>query len=764
MKAKSGAKGRPKKSKAGESAAQRAPRQQPQGKDMLFVLDIGTRSVIGVVGVVVDDILKVLCVESAEHSGRAVVDGQIEDIQQTARVAGVVKSRMEKALGVALKEVHVAAAGRVLKTEHVVCTMELDEQRSIDAKETAALESLAVQTAYERLIQGLDTEDPADFCCVGNTVAGYRLDGYSFSTLVGHKGREAGIDLIATFLPTEVVESLYTTMSMLGLTIASMTLEPIAAMNAVVPQELRLLNIALVDVGAGTSDIAVANEGSVRGYTMATVAGDEITEQVMQEFLVDFSTAEQMKFDASAGKETIEYADVLGFPYTVALPELLERIQPAIRDLAEKIAQGILSINDVAPKAVFMVGGGSRTPGLCALVAQALGVEENKVAIGGNNYMKRQIEADTQYLSAEYATPIGIAVTAMTAGSGESFAVFLNGTRLQLLGQTMTVMEALRRGGYQYGQIMGCSGKSVVFELNGVRRIARGGLPTLAEVRVNGAVAGLSTVLRAGDEISFVPAEDGVDAAPLVRDQTAYWAPFEVELFGQTVPAGSQAAVNGIPAEGGQLIRQMDQVTVWQIDTLGDLLEAQGFPNQEEGIWVNGQPCEGLEQPLKPGDYIDLTPETRPQTNAALPAETVDSIPVPPDPDPAPARQEPAVEETPSAPAHRTEIPGVWTAPVPPRGTEPPAVPGEAAPQPAPATQESPAQPMLHILLNGEVQELPAGKYQFFHLLNYVDIDPNEPKGDVVLRRNGISASYLDPIHEGDRIEISWSSQIDSTF
>ena len=134
-------------------------------------------------------------------------------------------------------------------------------------------------------------------------------------------------------------------------------------------------------------------------------------------------------------------------------------------------------------------------------------------------------------------------------------------------------------------------------------------------------------MLRAGDEISFVPAEDGVDAAPLVRDQTAYWAPFEVELFGQTVPAGSQAAVNGIPAEGGQLIRQMDQVTVWQIDTLGDLLEAQGFPNQEEGIWVNGQPCEGLEQPLKPGDYIDLTPETRPQTNAALPAETVDSIP-----------------------------------------------------------------------------------------------------------------------------------------
>ena len=100
-------------------------------------------------------------------------------------------------------------------------------------------------------------------------------------------------------------------------------------------------------------------------------------------------------------------------------------------------------------------------------MAQALDIDDKKVAIGGNNYMKRQIIADPQYLSAEYATPIGIAVTAMTAGNGENFAVSLNGSRLQLLGRAMTVMEALRRGGYQYGQIMGRSGKNVVFELDG---------------------------------------------------------------------------------------------------------------------------------------------------------------------------------------------------------------------------------------------------------------------------------------------------------
>ena len=116
-----------------------------------------------------------------------------------------------------------------------------------------------------------------------------------------------------------------------------------------------------------------------------------------------------------------------------------------------------------------------------ALVAKALGVDEKRVAVGGSNYMKRMVLADEQYLQAEYATPIGIAVTAITAGGGEGFAVTLNGTKLQLIGAgAMNVMEALLRGGYQYSQIMARSGESVVFEYNGERRMVRGELPTLA--------------------------------------------------------------------------------------------------------------------------------------------------------------------------------------------------------------------------------------------------------------------------------------------
>ena len=108
-----------------------------------------------------------------------------------------------------------------------------------------------------------------------------------------------------------MVESLYTTMNKIGLEVASLTLEPIAAINAAIPENIRLLNLVLVDIGAGTSDIAACTGGSVTGYTMATMAGDEITETIMKQYLVDFSTAEAIKVQLEE-KEEICFSDILG--------------------------------------------------------------------------------------------------------------------------------------------------------------------------------------------------------------------------------------------------------------------------------------------------------------------------------------------------------------------------------------------------------------------------------------------------------------------
>ncbi len=78
-----------------------------------------------------------------------------------------------------------------------------------------------------------------------------------------------------------------------------MTLEPIAAINVLIPSSMRRLNVALVDIGAGTSDIAITDENTVTAYGMVPIAGDEVTEAISDHFLLDFPDAERVKKELS---------------------------------------------------------------------------------------------------------------------------------------------------------------------------------------------------------------------------------------------------------------------------------------------------------------------------------------------------------------------------------------------------------------------------------------------------------------------------------
>ena len=111
-------------------------------------------------------------------------------------------------------------------------------------------------------------------------------------------------------VPDEVVDSLYKAVELAGLTVANLTLEPIAAMEVAIPESYRMLNIALIDVGAGTSDISITRDGSIVSYGMLPVAGDLLTEQIARHCLVDFQTAEYIKISVGRKKE-VEYNKIL---------------------------------------------------------------------------------------------------------------------------------------------------------------------------------------------------------------------------------------------------------------------------------------------------------------------------------------------------------------------------------------------------------------------------------------------------------------------
>ena len=516
-----------------------------RGSDMIYALDIGTRSIIGVVGRAEDDRFHVLAIEKQEHSKRAMMDGQIEDIDQVARVVKDVTARLEQRLECKLRRVCIAAAGRALRTEKGHFSMELPKVRRISDELIGQLEAGAVSAAETALHTAVERQER--FFLGGYTVSRYLLDGFPMSTLRGHNGQKLEADVVATFLPAEVVESLYAAMKAVGLEVASLTLEPIAAINATIPRDLRLLNLVMVDIGAGTSDIAVCRDGSVVGYTMATVAGDEITESIMRTYLVDFSTAERIKADAGS-RAAIYFTDILGLEQELDPQELAGVLKEPIRELAEELGRRIKDLNGGPPSAVFLAGGGSKLGGLRQAISAALEMDERRVAIAGNNFKLSAFADDEDLNDPEYATPLGIAVSAGLGLISDSYRLTLNGQPAKLFRSgTLTALDLLLMNGYVYNDLIGRTGQSLVINLDGKRTLFRGEPATPSVLKINGEEKPASTVIQSGDVIDFTPARAGVSAVRTLE-----------ELLG--ADGAAEALVNGLPAAPDRLLQTGDEV------------------------------------------------------------------------------------------------------------------------------------------------------------------------------------------------------------
>ncbi|MDE6590316.1 MAG: rod shape-determining protein, partial [Oscillospiraceae bacterium] len=338
-----------------------------------------------------------------------------------------------------------------------------------------------------------------------------------------------------------------------GLQVASLTLEPIAAMNAAIPAELRRLNLALVDIGAGTTDIALCRDGSVVGYTMATVAGDELTEAIMRSYLVDFKTAEEIKRSMGESDELIRCRNILGLEERVSPADVAQVIQEPMDKLADAISKQILSVNSNAPSAVFLAGGGSKLRGLRERVAEKLEMDEKRVAIAGNNFALSVFSDSIELEKPEYATPLGIAISAGLGLLNDSYVVMLNGQSAKLFRNgILTLRDILLMNGYSYADMVGKTGKNLNLTVDGKRVVLRGEPAVPAVLRVNDEEATLSAVIHAGDHIRFVPARHGEAAHRTLAELLG------PGFYGQALVNNMQVPMD-TPLEQGDVVLTMRQ-------------------------------------------------------------------------------------------------------------------------------------------------------------------------------------------------------------
>ncbi|MFZ7120786.1 MAG: cell division protein FtsA [Eubacteriaceae bacterium] len=579
-----------------------------EGKDIIFALDIGTRNVVGILGYENKQLLNIVNSCVIEHKTRAMSDGQIHDINKVTEVIKDLKEEMEKISGVQLHEVAIAAAGRVLKTRSSEAIIQFSEEKKILKTHILALEMQGVETAKQMLYD--ETKVALDYYCVAYSVMKYYLDGYEIDNLEGHKGCEIKAKIISTFLPRQVIDSLYTSVEGAQLTVSNLTLEPISAINLAIPKDLRMLNLALVDIGAGTSDIAITKQGSVTAYGMLPVAGDEFTEKLVEEYLIDFNTAEIIKKQLMK-EEEIEFVDILGSKQCVSSGDILDKLQDTLHKMIDEIGNKILELNgNVAPKAVFCIGGGSRFPSLTECLAQKLNMSKDRVVVKSIKDISGLHFSCEEIKGPEFITPVGICLTTMMDKKNNFITIKLNGLEIKLLNtKVLNVMDAAIKGNFNSEKLMPRNGKKLDFIFNGEKRSINGELGTPAEILVNGRKASLKSEIHNNDIIVLTPSIKGKDASMYVSKLLEKQKEKRVYFGGKEISIKSLVKVNDEDVSNNYQIKNGDVIKSDPIDTISDVLSFLDIKEKEFVYFLN-ESITDSKATIKDNDKIDLMLKT----------------------------------------------------------------------------------------------------------------------------------------------------------
>lgn len=684
-------------------------------QDVVFALDIGTRTVIGTAGIVKDKKFVVISEHCMEHEKRAMIDGQIHDIGLVANAVNIVKNKIEKDLKIKIENAAIAAAGRFLRTVSVKEEMKIDYDREIDRDTIRSLELTAVKSAEEKVSR--DTK--GRLYCVGYSVKSYYLNNYLIGNLMYQKGEKISAEIIATFLPRSVVDSLYSVMEKVGLQVVNLTLEPIAAMEAAIPQNLRLLNLALVDVGAGTSDIAISDKDTITAYDMVPKAGDEVTEIIAQNYMVDFNKGEKIKKQCSKTK-SITYTDILGLENRISSEEILKLINPVVKKIADEIGSRIIELNGgKSTSAVFLVGGGAHTPGLREFLAKRLSIPLNRIAIKDRKSIQECLCEDNS-LGSSGVTVLGIALISIRKLGHGFIDVMLNGNVVSLFNShNHTVMDVMLQAGINPASLIGKNGKNIRFMLNGIKRVAFGTLASNAEITINGLKKTMDDSVKEGDNIEIKYAVNGNSASPKVIDyiQKVYSTSFFInDIIENLEPL---AYIDGKRVSIDSYINEGDNVKIVFPQTLEDYKKyfSNSAKDGEYIYYLNGKKLDES-YVINEGDRIyravrDSSDEKKDEDfiekNFDLKEAVLD-------------------EENKDRGVSEKEV-----------------------------NSKSSDTSEITVTANGKNVVLTGKKkYIFVDIFNHIEFDLTKVKGKLYLHLNGRNASYYDSLSEGDIIEIGW--------
>lgn len=337
-----------------------------KGKKYISALDIGTSKVIALIGEVQED-NEIHIVGLGQAPSRGLKAGMVTNIETTAQA---IKQAMEEAQMMADVQVDCVTTG--IAGNHI---------RSFNSQGVVKIKEGEVSQAdIDRAIETAKAVNiPPDHDILHTVVQEFIIDNQpGVREPIGMSGVRLDTRIHIITGAVTAMQNIQKCVNRCGLQINKMILQPLASGQAVLTEDEKDLGVCVIDIGGGTTDIAVYTNGAIRHTAVIPVAGDLITKDLAQALRTPHSAAEYIKINHGVALATMDGLDDMievpsvgdRNPRQISRRTLASVIGPRVEEILELTLNELRRSGfpeDVLTSGIVLTGGASLLPGMVEL-------------------------------------------------------------------------------------------------------------------------------------------------------------------------------------------------------------------------------------------------------------------------------------------------------------------------------------------------------------------------------------------------------------
>jgi len=346
--------------------------------------------------------------------------GTVADIPAVVDNCAVALQEAEEMAGFRPTQVVIGIAGELVKgftTTHTQERKRPDQpiteselQRLIDGVQREALREAERSITWETGLAQVDVR------LVHAAITSAAIDGYALTNPIGFQGRHVRIGIFNAFAPLVHLGALQSVAAQLDLELLEVVAEPYAVARVLGSEQVRQSGAIFIDVGGGTTDVALVRQGGIEGTRMFALGGRAFTKSIADRLDLPFPRAEASKVDYARGLPVEQRQEIAGI-----IAEDIDVWSAGVELVVEELSGG-----DLLPGRIYLCGGGSRLPEVREALAapgfydQLPFARPPEVTIMAPEQVETISDATKLLVDQQDVTPLGLAYQAIELQSDES--------------------------------------------------------------------------------------------------------------------------------------------------------------------------------------------------------------------------------------------------------------------------------------------------------------------------------------------------------